>query len=1433
MERLKHIFNGIIWTLVGVYFLLVVLLHLPVVQSSIGDQVADALGKKLGTKVSVGSVNLGILNRMIVDDVLLLDQKGDSMLYATRVSAKVDILPLFEGKISVGSAQLFGLKANLYKQTAQSPANFQFVLDSLASKDTTKHTPLDLHIGSIVVRHGSVDYNQRDVAEKKGVFSLKHIGIKNLSAHVILNHLTDDDIDLYVKKIALDDKSGLQLKSLGFKLVADKQKATLEDFELQLPHSDLSLGDVHAEYRVENGKLVMPSLQFDGSIKQSKLTLVDIACLVPAFKRFDDAVFFSSVFSGTSSSLRCKQISFRTGSGSINLQAKWKLSDWNKVLRWDVDIDNLNLTEDGVGVIARNLGPKVKVPSQVLRLGDIHYKGKLKGHGADVLSDGTIQTSAGNAVLFFSKADKSLKAHVDTKGISLGRILDNKQFGIVEADVTASGTMDNLHAKGEIKRFDFNRYCYRNIVLDGSYRGGLLRGLASIADPNVNVSLQGDYALKSKKYAIAAKVKHLQPSILGLNVSDRTFCINDVSLNANNKGTDSYLDLEAPFVNLNARGEYDLSTIYQSVMNMIAEKLPTLPNVKKVKIPAHNDFTLQANVYSTEVLRRMFGIPLSISSPIHINGNVSDKDGDLNLYVNMPTFSYDGKPFHGGNVELMTIGDSLKMDVRISQGMPYEQAPDYRLHASAGNNTLSTLLYYNNHSAKLPVDGFLNAKTQFYRNQEGAMAMEVNVLPSYFMLGDTQWNVLPSTVAYHKNNLMVDHFSISHGDQHVIVSGKATPNPEDSIVADLKDVDVTYILNLVNFHSVDFAGKASGQAIVKSIFQTPEAYAKLDINEFAFEKGQLGVLHANVSYNRAQEQIDIKAIADDGPSHLTLIDGYVSPKRNYIDLGIEAAGTSMKFMESFCGSFMDHIEAWGHGKLNVVGDLSNINLVGDVAVDGRMHMKQLNTDYTFKNLRAHAVPDDIQIVNDTIYDRDQHVAVINGGIHHKHLTRLSYDLDVKARNFLGFDTHEFGENTFYGTVYATGNVGIHGKSGETVIDIDASPDPNSIFVYNVTSPDAISDKSFIHWHDATPEWEKPFSLHSDKKQDESDVMDIPSDMRINFLVNTNPNLTVKLLMDEQTGDYITLNGNGVVRANYFNKGTLDMFGNYIVDHGVYKLTIQNIIKKDFSFMPGGTITFGGNPFNAPLNLQAKYTVNGVPLSDLNIGRSFSTNNIRVDCLMNIKGTPGAPTVDFSMDMPTVNSDAKQMIYSLINSQEEMNQQVLYLLGIGRFYAQAKNNQASEDAAQQSQAALAMQSFLSGTISQQINTVLSSLVNNNNWNFGANISTGDDGFYNAEYEGILSGRLLNNRLLFNGQFGYRDNANATQSFIGDFDLRYLIFPNGNLSIRMYNQTNDRYFTRNSLNTQGIGLIMKKDFNGLGDLFGFKKKNKKKSKDNRDK
>ena len=467
-----------------------------------------------------------------------------------------------------------------------------------------------------------------------------------------------------------------------------------------------------------------------------------------------------------------------------------------------------------------------------------------------------------------------------------------------------------------------------------------------------------------------------------------------------------------------------------------------------------------------------------------------------------------------------------------------------------------------------------------------------------------------------------------------------------------------------------------------------------------------------------------------------------------------------------------------------------------------------------QNDTVRLIPDEIIFEADTIRDLHGNIGILSGALHHKHLTRLTYDLNIQAQHLLCYDFPSYDGNTFYGTVIASGTCAITGRSGRIDFDINGTPERNSFIEYNAASPDAISKQEFITWRDKN-ESEKVQEVTGEKIE----LPDVPSDIHINFLINTTPDFTLRVLMDQASGDYIALNGNGAIHATYFNKGAFDMFGNYNVDHGVYKLTIQNIIKKDFQFQQGSTIVFGGDPYDAILNLQALYTVSGVPLSDLQIGKSFSSNNIRVDCIMNITGTPQEPHVEFDLDLPTVNTDAKQMVRALINGEEEMNQQVIYLLSIGRFYTQNTNNAGENNT--QSQTSLAMQSLLSGTISQQINSVLSSFVNTSNWNFGANISTGDEGWNNAEYEGLLSGRLLNNRLLINGQFGYRDNANATTSFIGDFDVRYLLFPSGNLAIKVYNQTNDRYFTRNSLTTQGVGLIMKKDFNNWRDLFGIKK------------
>ena len=192
MKTVRKLVSWLVWGLLALVASLMVALRLPAVQDWAGSKVAEVLGEQLGTEVSIGRVDLGFLNRLILDDVTILDQQRHPMVKVARLTAKVDLAPLALGRISVSSAQLLGARLQLSRPTADAPANYQFVLDSLASNDTTNQTPLDLRVNSFIVRNSSIAYDQWDEAPTPERFNPYHIHVAGISGHINLKALKDD-----------------------------------------------------------------------------------------------------------------------------------------------------------------------------------------------------------------------------------------------------------------------------------------------------------------------------------------------------------------------------------------------------------------------------------------------------------------------------------------------------------------------------------------------------------------------------------------------------------------------------------------------------------------------------------------------------------------------------------------------------------------------------------------------------------------------------------------------------------------------------------------------------------------------------------------------------------------------------------------------------------------------------------------------------------------------------------------------------------------------------------------------------------------------------------------------------------------------------------------------------------------------------------------
>ncbi len=1469
MKWLRHIVSCVVWVVVGLYLSLLVLLHLPSVQQRIGSAAASVLSERLGTSVSISQVSVGLFNRVVIDGATILDQSGKRMFQAARMSVRIKLLPLFRGQIAIASAQMFGADIRLYQASATAKPNYQFVLDSLASKDNdSDQEPIDFRLGSFIMRRSSVSYDRLDIAPQKGMANMAHIGLSDISANIQVGVLTDDSVNLKVRKLAFKERSGFSLNKLKLAFEAGKSRARLSDFELETGHSRISIPYVDATYKLKNGVPDIATARYKGQLGESMVSTADVGKFMELPASANTNATVSATVYGHGKNATVSLLNLDTSFGAI-LKAKGEI-DWNRDNKpaWHADILRLFIPQTAWKDIGNTIARKPDSTFIALeRLGDITVSGTGgKDKQGQTAANADITTGAGTASIGFS-ADPSnrFRAYVKTEDTDLGRILNDKRFGKVQTEMALNGSLQTkahpeIKAKGTLAHLTYNGYEYKNIDIDGSYGADGVGGQLAMNDPNGSLDIKG--SVKKVRNAtnidIKAAVRNFSPK--GMKLSDRwgdarfsadvagqvtaknvanamgmvtlsnfrmekadsTYELERLVVTSGLRGDQRYIAMAGDFGHAEMVGKVDFQSIPQSMADFTRSVLPTLPGLPRRSKHANNDFLVNAEITRTDWIENILQVPLGSKGTISVSGKLSDTDKDLYLNCTAPAIHYGGQDFEDISVAVTSPQDALHADIKATKVLGDDGRLRVELSGHAHDNRMETAVQWQSDDAE-SFKGVLNADALFQLSG-GVNETEIRFKPSSITVGNAEWTVRPAKVTFSGKRIKVEDFAITHGKQHIMVNGMASADGNDSLLVDLNDIDVAYILNLVDFDAVEFAGQASGKARITDPLGSLGAEARLVVKNFTFEHGRMGTLQANVNWNKKEKQIDIDAIANDGADAMTLIKGYVSPPRDYIDLDIKAVGTHIDFARSFTSSFMDRLDGHANGGVRLHGPLGEMDLTGLLVINGQANIGTTGCSYTLDNDTLRFRVNGIDIDNAHITDIYGNSGWINGTIHHENLSHISYDIGIESDEMLVYDFKNFGDDTFYGTVFGSGSFDIHGNDDGVTMDMDVTPHKNTTFVYNASTPDGISGQEFITWKDRDA-MARQAANGNGKVTAESDNRQQSSDMRINFALNLTPDATIKLLMDSKSNDYITLNGNGALRATYYNKGSFNIYGTYTVVYGTYGVTIQNIIKKNFTFNEGGTIVFRGNPYDAELNLQAVHTVNGVSLSDLNIGNSFSNNTIRVNCLMNISGQPSKPMVDFGMDMPTVSSDEVQMIRNVINSEDEMNQQVLYLLGIGRFYPQGNNNSTAQDERQQSQTSLAMQSLLSGTLSSQINNVLSTVINSNNWNFGANISTGDEGWNNAEYEGLLSGKLLNNRLLINGQFGYRDNANtASTSFIGDFDIRYLLLPNGNIAIKMYNETNDRYFTKSSLNTQGIGLILKKDFGKTSDLF--KKENKEK-------
>lgn len=1448
--------------LIVLYALLLITVHTDKVQRWMGEKAAAVLSRRIGSRVSIERAKLGLFNRVDLEGVKLSDRKDETLLCADALSAKIAWRQLLEGKVRLRSVFIMDGDIRLYKARPDSAGNWQFVIDAFKSKKEEPSAPLDLAIGSIIIRRTRLSYDERYKPEGDGRINPSHLAVTDLDASISLRRLTDNDLGLRIRSLSLNEKSGLDVRKMTGQITANKQLLQIRNFDLALPSSHLHLDSLALHYKTGGNTSFLNRLSSDLSLKNAEIATRDFAFLLPQLRQTSYKFNLSTSAAWRPEHLRVEELSLREEGGGIELLGRAAIDfKGNSMESLSADAGHVFVRNTFAQAVARLFSAK-PLPKEIAALGDVAATGSLsitKSQGTNAFK-GKVSTGVGTIDGDVKWRGKQIEGIVQAAELSPDKLFPGKELPTaITAKIAGKADLTNaaspaFEGKIDLQQATYHGYTYRGINAEGAYGNHNINVDIASSDPDLNmkgslkahiegkklsdveltadirrlvlgrVGVKGNYARTTLEGSFQGRVPsasqfapngEIRIQDFRLGVTDKPVALNGIHLKAMPSARGVRIDAVTDFAAVHIDGSANMNALKRCV-RALAERALNGNAPQTRTTGQEEEWIVNADIHDDAVIRQFVKMPLHLAAPLSIKGNLRADGRHSALSVQTDSMEIGGAMLY--SLTAYAEADAENMHA-IVQGQKQigKNLARFALDLNTQDAGLRSTLKWDA-GTNLFVGGEVNLTTNFDTENSKIRSFHTSVEPSRLSIDDTNWDITGGEIYYNPGKLEVRGFNVQHDDGALNIDGQISQNEGDSIACTLNNVAVEYIMSLVNFHSVDFAGLATGKATIKLQDKQPHIATALHIPNFKINNEEMGGLNLRGSFDMTDKQINLDGLIANIDSGETAVKGYINLSRKDLNLDIDGEHTNLGFLKRYVSGIFRNFKGDASGHCRLFGPLKKLDLEGTERGNASAEIIATGAAYNIKNGTVDITPGDFAFKNFAITDYRGGRGTISGHLLHDNLKNIRYNFDGTVSNLLVYNQEKSVSLPFYSTAYGTGSVHLEGLPGSFEADINLRPDKGTTLTYIVNTPETFGENAFVTFHDRNTK----ATANTSEKTETTSAKNSTSttDIRLNMLIDANPDATINIIMDEKTGDNIALQGTGNIRANFYNKGRFNLYGTYTIDDGIYKMTVSDIIRKDFRLTKGGTLNFAGNPYQGDLDMQAVYTVNSASLSDLNLTGNFNQNSVKVNCLLNFSGKVLNPIVSFDLDLPSLGEDEKQMVRNLISTEEDMNMQILYLLGFGRFYSYNYAAAGTSTTAAE-QSAAAMKSFLSSTLSSQLNNIISNAMGSQKWTLGANVSTGSLGTNEMEVDGILSGRLFNNRLLVNGNFGYRDNSVYNNNFIGDFDVQYLLTPGGSVSLKAYSETNDRYFTKSSLTTQGVGILLRRDFSGIKELFTRKK------------
>ncbi|MBQ9640079.1 MAG: cell envelope integrity protein TolA [Bacteroidaceae bacterium] len=519
-----------------------VVVHSQTFQRRLLKEATLALAEKLETNVAIDSVSFSLFHQFVhLYGVDIEDQQQRPMLQLDTLSVNMALRSLLQNEIKINHVQLAGMRAQLYKDSVNTPANFQFVIDAFKSKKKkgrkftfemqrcrlsrvmvhyqTKEKPYDhdlqlslidyrnkrkqhsIDIQGIVYQNDNHKPHRRTGKPKRGYFDEGHLDVHG-DVHCVIDHFDKDSIHAVLTSASfLDQASGLDLQSLTLSATVKKSDIYLHQVEICLPNTKLTFDEaqLHLPHAASGEKLSYQTSTITGTT-----LLKDIAHpFAPVLGQFSIPLALSVDLSGDAETMRFRNVRVNTTDNKLTIAAVGDIQKLNqkRALTVNFHVNPMRAKGNVVQRIINQFPVKKFLMSQLNTLGNITYRGNFHVFWHREAFDGTLYTRPGNLhfTLNLNEDTKYLTGHINTDSIRLGQLASMPQLGKIAC--TADFTFDYSKPRTALVRKRLGgKLPIGNVtanVQEANYKKIKIKNLSATLKSNGAIA-QGDVVLKGK-----------------------------------------------------------------------------------------------------------------------------------------------------------------------------------------------------------------------------------------------------------------------------------------------------------------------------------------------------------------------------------------------------------------------------------------------------------------------------------------------------------------------------------------------------------------------------------------------------------------------------------------------------------------------------------------------------------------------------------------------------------------------------------------------------------------------------------------------------------------------------------------------------------------------------------------------------------------------